>query len=131
MQTEIERVRNGSCSCGAVRFRVRGEPALVGLCHCTSCRKETGSVFMAYAVWPWASFETEGETRCWDGRSFCPTCGSRLFSLREEHGEVEVKLGCLDDAPTDLAPGQEIWIKRREHWLPALEGTSQHVEDPR
>jgi hypothetical protein len=85
---------------------------------------------MAYAVWPWASFESGGEARCWEGRSFCPTCGSRLFSPREEEGEVEIKLGCLDDAPTDLAPSEEIWIKRREPWLRPVAGAEQHVEDP-
>ncbi|WP_437572780.1 GFA family protein [Sorangium sp. So ce542] len=126
----FERVRSGSCACGAVRFQLRGEPVRVGLCHCTSCRKETGSVFMPYAVWPWSSFESTGETRCWEGRSFCTTCGSRLFSPREAEGEVEIKLGCLDDAPTDLAPSYEIWIKRREPWLPPLPGTAQHAEDP-
>ncbi|WP_434045087.1 MULTISPECIES: GFA family protein [Sorangium] len=130
MEAGPERVRSGGCSCGAVRFRLRGEPIRVGLCHCTDCRKVTGSVFLAFAIWPWASFEFTGETRCWEGRSFCPTCGSRLFSLREEEGEAEIKLGCLDEAPADLSPTYELWIKRRERWLPALAGTAQHVEDP-
>ncbi|WP_437928065.1 GFA family protein [Sorangium sp. So ce291] len=129
MQAGSERVRRGGCTCGAVRFHLRGEPNRVGICHCTSCRKETGGVFMPFAVWPWASFESTGETRCWEGRSFCPTCGSRLFSLQEEAGEVEIKLGCLDDAPTDLAPTYELWIWRRERWLPALADTEQHMGD--
>ncbi|WP_437781054.1 GFA family protein [Sorangium sp. So ce1097] len=130
MEAGSERVRSGGCSCGAVRFRVRGEPIRVGLCHCADCRRVTGSVFLAFAIWSWASFESTGETRCWDGRSFCPICGSRLFSLREEEGEAEIKLGCLDEAPVDLAPTYELWIKRRERWLPALAGAEQHVEDP-
>ena len=69
--------RNGGCSCGAVRYVVTGEPTLTGICHCTLCRKETGSVFMAYADWPRDAFEATGEVRTFDGRSFCPNCGSR------------------------------------------------------
>lgn len=61
------------------------------------------------------------------GRSFCPTCGSRLFCLRED--EAEIRLGSLDDPPTDLAPDYEVWIKRREPWLHPLPGAGQFAED--
>ena len=41
-----------------------------------------------------SEFETKGETREFRGRSFCPKCGSRLFSADEQ--EAEIKLGiCL------------------------------------
>ena len=43
--------RQGGCACGRVRYTVAGEPLRVGLCHCTSCRQESGSAFTAYAVW--------------------------------------------------------------------------------
>ena len=49
--------REGGCACGAVRYRVRGKPTRVGICHCTDCRQETGSVFMAFAVYPSGQFE--------------------------------------------------------------------------
>ena len=120
----------GGCTCNAVRFTVQGDPLRVGVCHCTSCRKETGSVLMAYAVWDTAGFETTGETRTWEGRDFCPRCGTRLFALRADEHEVEVKLGALDDAPTHLVPTVELWVKRREPWLAPLAGAAQHREDP-
>jgi hypothetical protein len=111
-----------------VRFELRGEPLVVGLCHCHECRKATGSVYVAYADWPRAAFSSSGETREFAGRSFCPSCGSRLFHLSDEHAEV--MLGALDDAPTDLSPTREGWIIRREHWLGALAGTEQAERDP-
>ena len=120
-------VRTGGCSCGLVRYALEGKPTRVGVCHCTSCRHETGSVAMVFGVWPRAAFTSAGDTRAWEGRSFCPTCGSRLFSLGD--GEVEVKIGTLDDAPTDLTPQFELWVWRRENWLHPIEGARQFQRD--
>jgi hypothetical protein len=122
--------RLGGCRCGSVRFAVIGPPQKVGLCHCTTCRKETGSVAMAYAVWDTAAFTTGGETRTWEGRDFCPRCGTRLYALRPEEHEVEVKLGALDGGPCGLMPTEELWIKRREAWMTPIEGAAQYPEDP-
>jgi hypothetical protein len=127
----MDQTREGGCSCGAVRFRVRGDPARVGICHCTTCRKETGSVLMAFAVWPRTCFDVTGETRGWENRQFCPTCGSRLFAVSDDSDEIEIKLGTLDDAPTRLTPVYELWTKRREPWLQAVSGTAQFSENRR
>ena len=63
----------------------------------------------------------------YEGSSFCPRCGSRLFIVAEE--AVELQLGSLDDAPFELRPEAEIWIKRREPWMHPVEGASQHHEN--
>ncbi|SES27128.1 GFA family protein [Rhizobium sp. NFR03] len=120
-------VREGSCRCGNVRFRVAGEPLRVGICHCTDCRRESGSAFAFFGIWPASAFEGHGETVDYAERRFCPACGSRLFSLNDE--EAEIKLGSLTDAPSGLAPSYELWTKRRETWLAALPGTEQFDED--
>jgi hypothetical protein len=110
-----------------VRYTVSGSPIRTGICHCKNCCKESGSTFTAFAVWPEDRFTSTGETKQWEGRSFCPTCGSRLFAVEE--GEAEVEIGTLDEAPTGLRLDYELWIKRREHWLTPVPGASQHVED--
>ncbi|TAZ35384.1 GFA family protein [Rhizobium ruizarguesonis] len=117
----------GSCKCGDVRLAVRGSPSRIGICHCTDCRQESGSAFTFFGVWPAANFETTGETSEYDGRQFCPRCGSRLFSA--DGHEAEIKLGILTDAPTPLTPTYEVWIKRRETWLKPVEGAEQFLED--
>jgi hypothetical protein len=123
------RVREGGCACGAVRYSVQGQPRIVGICHCTTCRKETGSAFSSYADWPASSFQYRGEIKTYNGRSFCPACGSRLFNLSDN--TVSVRIGSLDEAPTtDIAPIEEIWVKRREHWLLPLQLVPQYQEDP-
>jgi hypothetical protein len=70
-----------------------------------------------------------GETRHWHNRHFCPACGSRLFEASDDDPEVEIKLGALDAAPAELDPTYETWIKRREHWLPALADADQFQEN--
>lgn len=121
-------VREGGCLCGRVRYRLTGEPFLLGVCHCADCRKESGSVFTFYAKWPIGRFSYSGEVRTSHGRSFCPTCGGRLFNLHEN--DVEIRLGSLDEAPTGLLPQQEGWVRRREHWLQPLDGVEHAIEDP-
>ncbi len=60
----------------------------------------------------------EGETSDYNGRHFCPRCGSSVFALAP--GEIEVHLGSLD-APDQLRPTYESWILRRESWLPPFQ----------
>ena len=119
--------RVGGCSCARVRYQVSGEPTRVGICHCTSCRHESGSVFTTFGIWPRSAFQSSGEVRTWEGRSFCPECGSRLFALGDE--EVEIKLGTLDEAPTGLSPQYELWIGRREFWLKPVQDARQFAHD--
>jgi len=79
--TEVQ--RTGGCLCGKVRYTVRGEPYKSGLCHCSDCRRVTGSAFLAYADWRPSEFAFTGEISTFNGRSFCLTCGSRLFSVSD------------------------------------------------
>lgn len=120
-------MRTGGCLCGAVRYTLEGEPFHVGRCHCADCRKESGSTYTIYGQWPLDAFSVEGEFATYDGRCFCPVCGSSLFSLFET--AVELRLGSLDDPPFELRPEAEVWIKRRESWLAEVDGASQHVEN--
>lgn len=125
-----EVVRTGRCLCGDVRYRVRGDPVHVGRCHCADCRKESGSAFAVYAQWPMEAFEITGEISSFDGRGFCPRCGSRILDYSDrEDSLVEIRIGTLDDAPFNLRPEAEIWTKRREPWLAPVDGASQHDEN--
>lgn len=123
-----ERLRTGGCLCGAVRYEVRGEPYQSGVCHCTTCRKLTGSAFSITADWRLDRFRMTGEVTTFERRQFCPSCGARLFYLYDDG--VEIFLGTLDEAPNDIAPTVEIWTVRREHWLAPVAGVSQHEGNP-
>jgi len=42
---------------------------------------------------------------------------------------IEIRLGSLDEAPFELKPEHETWVKRRESWLPPVESAAQHDEN--
>ncbi len=105
----------GGCLCGKVRLIATGRPYRVGVCHCMDCRKHHGAMFHASAVFPADAVTITGETGDYNGRHFCPSCGSSVFGRSGD--EVEVNLGALD-APDQFTPSYELWTVRREHWLP-------------
>lgn len=123
----------GGCKCGQVRYHVTGDPVRTGICHCVTCRKDSGSAFSFFAIWPRDSVTLSGELGCWESRAggdrFCQTCGSSLFCWSDGSDEIEIKLGTLDEPPKTIVPIYELWTIRREHWLAPLEGASQHERD--
>ena len=83
-----------------------------------------------YAQWPVEAFEMSGEISSYDGRGFCPRCGSRLLDTAGSGAAlIEIRVGSLDEAPFELMPEDETWVKRRESWIPPVEGAAQHDEN--
>jgi hypothetical protein len=75
------------------------------------------------------AFAITGEVANYEGRGFCPKCGSRILNPPEPGDDaVEIRIGSLDDAPFELKPEHEIWVKRRESWIPSVEGSAQYDE---
>jgi hypothetical protein len=113
----------GGCLCGKVRFEASGQPYRVGICHCLDCRKHHGALFHASAIFPADAVVIQGQTQVYSGRHFCPHCGSTVFGRSED--EIELHLGSMD-APGQFTPNYELWVIRRESWLPAFPGTRRY-----
>jgi hypothetical protein len=103
------------CLCGNIRIVAAGQPYRVGICHCMDCRKHHGALFHASAIFPENAVTIHGEPRSYEGRFFCPRCGSSVYSRSDD--EIEINLGSLD-AADQLKPTYELWTVRRESWLP-------------
>lgn len=123
--TDMEPV-TGGCLCGKVRFSTRATPTRVGVCHCLDCRKHHGAVFYAAAIFAHEDVRVEGQTSNYQGRHFCPDCGSSVFARSDD--EIELHLGALD-APSQWNPSYECWVSRREDWLPAFPQTKTYSKD--
>ena len=116
----------GGCLCGAVRYRCSAEPDRVYYCHCTNCRKVSGTAFNTGVMVRRETFELlTGEPRSYDvpadsgnvvSHAFCPTCGGQLYvssSGRPTH--LSIKAGSLDD-PSWLQPVGRIWSQSAQPW---------------
>ena len=118
---------DGGCQCGALRYRVEGEPVGVGICHCTQCQKQSGSAFgMSCIVQKEAFRLLSGSpktfTRTSDsGRpvvcAFCPDCGTRIYhETRWLDGVLNIKPGTFDDT-SFLRPQPQIWTAKKQGWV--------------
>ncbi|MBV8593806.1 MAG: GFA family protein [Caulobacteraceae bacterium] len=130
----------GGCLCGAIRYEASGEPVFQLACHCRDCQYASGGAPALIIVVPGPSFRvTQGEPRTfWSkadtgadiGRSFCPECGTPLFSRPTGVGDiVAVKVGGLDD-PSIFAPTADIWMKSAQPWDHPHEGTARFGSAP-
>src|SRR4051812_49339333 len=125
-------IRDGGCFCGAVRFRVHGEPINIRICHCRKCQRATGSPFFARALFDQQAIEIQGETgrygssEAFDG-VFCQACGPPLFSWRRNGTAAGVALAAFDDRNA-FAPTEQIWVSEKMDWVGVDEGMIQHME---
>ena len=125
----------GGCMCGAVRYRAAGQPERVGICHCATCRKNTGAPFSAFAVYPRARVTfVSGDTGFFCSsaevkRHFCRECGSPVFGEASDSDEMELYLGSFDE-PERLRPEYELWTIRRQPWLPDMPELVGHERNP-
>ena len=116
----------GGCLCGAVRIAVSGAPYRVGICHCLDCRKHHGALVQHLRDLPGRCGHDQRRHGGYGDRHFCPACGSSLFGRSGD--EIEVHVGCLD-APSRLKPTYELWVIRREDWLPPFDVARRYQRD--
>jgi len=121
----------GSCLCGAVKYEVTGEAKRFYHCHCSRCRKATGTghasnLFLQPGTLKWLSGEDQirafklPEAKRFTN-SFCATCGSRLPRQAKDTDIVMIPSGSLDvDAP--ITPQARIFSGSRAGWSCADDG---------
>ena len=123
----------GGCACGTLRYRLLSEPLIVHACHCTECRRLTGTAFALNAL-----IETErleilaGEARPapvlgTSGKPQtifrCPACQVALWSHYPGAGAklAFVRVGTLD-SPERLPPDIHIYTSTKLPWLQLPDG---------
>jgi hypothetical protein len=124
--------REGGCLCGAVRFKAKGEPLNVRICHCRNCQKAMGSPFFARALYEQSALTVTGDTGRYPSsdrieRVFCTRCGTRLFSWRRDGSAAGVALATFDDRNA-FAPTEHIWVSEKIAWVRFDDGLPQHSE---
>jgi hypothetical protein len=115
----------GSCLCGAVRFEVRGPFLRASHCHCSRCRKHSGTAVCTQTRVRRESFRLlsgEGALRVYRPapgaavKAFCTICGSSLFGGSWPEGdEISIRLGAFDDDP-GIRPQYHTFVDSRAPW---------------
>ena len=112
------------------------EPAMVAVCHCSTCQKNTGSAFSLNIGIPTASVSiTEATLAIYEDktgasgkpffRSFCSRCGSPIAGAGDAYaGLTFIKAGTLDD-PSWVKPAAHIWCDEKQPWVAIEHGVSQ------
>ncbi len=127
----------GSCLCQKVKIQVPDQFDYVGNCHCSECRKFSGSAFATAAGVDFDDFKiTEGEdfiaiyhkTDDTD-LGFCKNCGSSLFSKKIPTKKYNIRLGILDDTPTQK-PTFHIFVGSKASWDEITDDLKQFNEMP-
>ena len=131
----------GSCLCGAVRYTFDAEPIAAVHCHCTDCRKATGSGFATVfglhkddlslsGADKLARFTLTADSGRAVTRLFCRVCGSPLLTEADNNPElIWVKAGSLEDGDW-LTPTDSCWTGSATAWAPAADGLSHHTGNP-
>ena len=111
----------GSCLCGAVRYRLNARPLTMGACHCDACKKMSGGTNLLVITVPRESFEhLSGDVQRFrrtadSGRQSdvvrCATCGTRLWHEPHAFPVMTIAAGTLDD-PSWVVPATHIWIEK-------------------
>jgi hypothetical protein len=124
----------GACLCGSVRYVVADEFVYAAMCHCSSCRRATGSAFKPFAGIEreklWLTAGEESLTLFGDDEALdvhCRACGSLLYSVVRAGAFAHVAMGTLVDAPS-IRPTKHIFVGSKAPWyeitdeLPQYEG---------
>ena len=130
----------GGCLCGQVRYESTSKPLVSAACHCTNCRKQSGTAYsviigvssdsLAISGDSLRTFNDVGSSGQPVERKFCSTCGSPLFSRGTKEDILYIKAGSLDDSDW-VKPNVEIWCDSQVSWSNLKKDMASFPTSPR
>lgn len=113
---------SGKCLCGAVHYSVTDDFEYAMNCHCSNCRRATGSAYKAFAGIKRHHLNiTQGMDKFFkyggniDFDVHCKICGSLLYSVVRGGEYVHVTMGSMTDSPS-IHPTQHIYVGSKAPW---------------
>jgi len=124
----------GKCLCGGVHYAMADAFIYAANCHCSNCRRTTGSAFKPFAGIEREKFRvTRGADTVMifgdkDGHdAHCRACGSLLYSVVRDGAFVHVAMGTLMDDPT-IRPSAHIFVGSKAPWFTITDDLPQYQE---
>lgn len=123
---------SGKCVCGAVSYSISKDKSEFGACHCSTCRRWSGGVFLGLEVKPdEISFEgeehlTRYSSSQWAERAFCSKCGASMYYRITAPGPYEgvyhLGVGTLDSCD-DMRLSEQLFIDQKPNGYSFAEKT--------
>jgi hypothetical protein len=130
------RILRGECFCHAVAYEVADAFKYALNCHCSNCRRATGSAFKPFAgiardrlrlvrgdhdllIYGEVSPQSPHDVHC-------KRCGSLLWSVVRKGAYVHVAMGTLVDPPS-IRPKAHIFVGSRAPWHDITDDLPQYV----
>ena len=114
----------GRCLCGVVSVKLHGKIDSIIHCHCSLCRKNSGTAFATNGFINKAEFEILSgqddlsvfEFKPGVKRHFCRHCGSPVYSSNAQKPDLlRIRLGLLD-SDIDERPISHNFIDSKANW---------------
>jgi hypothetical protein len=127
------KIVNGSCLCGCVRYAVDDSFEYAMNCHCSQCRRATGSAFKCFAGIPADRLKiVQGASKTMihgepaaDHDVRCAACGSLLYSIVRGGAYAHVTMGTMLSAPA-IRPSMHIFVGSKAPWHEITDSLPQH-----
>ena len=132
---------SGQCFCGAVNFRLQGEPQAMAYCHCDSCRQWSAGPVSAFTLWKPEALEItrgadqlsvftgnpiSGDPSLVSERTWCKSCGGHLFTGHPTMGLVDIPAVLIQEL--DFSPGFHVHYQESVH--PMADGLQKFRDLP-
>ncbi len=115
----------GGCACGAVRYEIVGEPAIMFHCQCRQCQRDSGAGHGSHIAFQGARVTVTGKASEWGlagdrgnrkTRGFCGVCGAPIYLTSPDKPELfSISPASLDD-PARFAPQMLFWTDAGYAW---------------
>jgi hypothetical protein len=114
----------GKCLCGEVEIKIKGEISDIVHCHCSLCRKNSGTAFATNGFINSTKLEiisgrnnlSKFSFKPGRIRHFCTSCGSPIYSSNEQDPtRYRIRLGILDSDITER-PISHNFISSKANW---------------
>jgi hypothetical protein len=130
------RILRGECFCRTVAYEVEDGFEYALNCHCSNCRRATGSAFKPFAGVARGRLKLVrgdhdlliyGEVSATSSHDVhCRRCGSLLWSVVREGAYAHVAMGTLVDPPA-IRPRAHIFVGSRAPWHEITDDLPQYV----
>ncbi len=108
-------ILRGGCTCGGIRFEIRGPVLGINQCHCSKCRKETGTGSSTFIPVHAEQFTWISGSDLVGPYDRCTKCGSLAPDHNPRRALYNVPAGLLDDNEA-VEVAQHIFVGSKASW---------------